>query len=67
MQKIKVTGMSCGHCEMAVKEALSNVEGVTKVVEVNKDLNLAIVEGDSDTNDLVTAIKAKGFEAEVLQ
>jgi copper chaperone len=29
---LKVTGMSCGHCENAVNTALSSLEGVQKVV-----------------------------------
>lgn len=29
---ITVTGMTCGHCEAAVKEELGAIEGVTDVV-----------------------------------
>ena len=31
---IKINGMSCGHCSMAVKKALGQIEGV-ETVEVN--------------------------------
>jgi copper chaperone CopZ len=30
-QRFTVTGMTCGHCEMAVAAALSKLEGVTRV------------------------------------
>ena len=30
-QKFAVTGMTCGHCEMAVAAELSKLEGVTRV------------------------------------
>lgn len=31
MKKIKIEGMSCNHCVMAVKKALSGIEGVENV------------------------------------
>ena len=34
-----VTGMSCGHCENAVKEEVSNLPGVTNI-EVSADKGL---------------------------
>jgi copper chaperone len=67
MLKLKVVGMTCGHCEMSVREALSSVAGVTKVVGVNRDLNEAIVEGTPDPKMLVDAVVNRGFEAEIVQ
>ena len=34
---LQVTGMTCGHCEKAVKTALLNVEGVNEVSVSLKD------------------------------
>jgi copper chaperone len=34
---LQVTGMTCGHCEKAVKTALLNVEGVSDVSVSLKD------------------------------
>ena len=36
MITLKVTGMTCGHCEMAVKKALAAVPGVERVVSVDR-------------------------------
>lgn len=41
-----VEGMSCGHCEKAVKDALGELEGVSKV-EVNLETKKVEVEGEN--------------------
>ena len=41
-----VEGMSCGHCEKAVKNALGELEGVSKV-EVNLETKKVEVEGEN--------------------
>lgn len=63
MQKLIVTGMTCGHCEMAVKNALAAVPGVTQVVSVSKDRGEAEVEGTADVTAMIAAIEEEGFEA----
>ena len=65
MIQIKVSGMTCGHCEGAVKKALAEVAGVTEVVEVDREKNLAVVEGTPDVAALLEAIREEGYEAEV--
>lgn len=62
MTKIEVTGMSCGHCQNAVKSALEEVPGVT-AVEVDLASGLATVEGDADPQALVAAVEAEGYQA----
>ena len=64
MIKLKVTGMTCGHCEGAVTKALAAVQGVTRVVSVSHELSEAVVEGEARFDALVAAIKEEGFEAE---
>lgn len=64
MIKLKVTGMTCGHCEQAVTKALSEVPGVEQVVEVNRTKQLAVVEGQADTAALIAAIAGEGYQAE---
>jgi len=63
MPKIKVKGMSCGHCAAAVTKALMSLPGVTRV-EV--DLAGGLVDYDSagplDGPELARVIKAAGFE-----
>jgi len=65
MINLKVTGMTCGHCEMAVRKALEGVAGVERVVEVSHQKGAASVEGSPQSGDLIAAIKEEGYEAEV--
>jgi copper chaperone len=61
---LQVTGMTCGHCEKAVKAALLNVEGVTEVsvslkdgkVEVGHDTSKASV------SKLKEAVEDQGYD-----
>lgn len=65
MIRLMVSGMTCGHCEGAVRKALGDVEGVTEVIEVDREKSLAVVEGTPDAGALIEAIREEGFEAEV--
>lgn len=65
MIKLKVTGMTCEHCEKAVTNALSNVAGVDKVVGVSREREEAIVEGAAETEALLAAVREEGYEVEV--
>jgi copper chaperone len=67
MIKLKVTGMTCGHCEMAVKKALSQVPGVEQVVSVDRNREEAVVEGAAELSALVAAIEEEGYQAEAMQ
>lgn len=64
MIKLKVTGMTCQHCENAVSQALSDVSGVEKVVAVSHERDEAVVEGSPDVASLIAAVKEEGYEAE---
>lgn len=66
MIKLKVTGMTCGHCEGAVKKALAAVPGVQQVLGVDRVKQEAVVEGTPDPRALVLAITEEGYQAEVL-
>ena len=65
MIELKVTGMTCNHCEATVKTALEKVSGVDRVMVVDSDMDRAIVKGSADPQALVAAIKAEGYESEV--
>lgn len=65
MIKLKVTGMTCEHCEKAVTNALSDVAGVDKVVGVSREREEAIVEGAAETEALLAAVREEGYEVEV--
>lgn len=63
MKKVMlVDGMSCGHCEKAVKNALGEVKGVSGV---NVDLATKKVEVDGDNlldNLLKEAVEEAGYD-----
>lgn len=56
MKKILlVEGMSCGHCEKAVKNALGELDGV-KNVTVNLETKQVEVEGDNLENSIIKEV-----------
>jgi copper chaperone len=57
-----VPGMTCGHCEAAVKEELGKVPGVTGV-HVDLASKLVTVVGTADRPAVAAAIDEAGFEA----
>jgi copper chaperone len=63
MIELKVEGMTCGHCEQAVRKALAAVPGVTTVLEVDRFARRAVVEGEAELAALIAAIKDEGFQA----
>lgn len=57
-----VEGMSCGHCEMAVKKAVGALEGVESVV-VNLGAKKVEVEGENLKDNLIKdAIEDAGYD-----
>lgn len=66
MVELKVTGMTCGHCEAAVNKTLAALPGVTRVVKVSREDERVVVEGDADVQALIAAIEDEGYTAEPL-
>lgn len=60
--KITVEGMTCGHCEQSVEEALSGIEGVESV-SADRDVAAVTVEGNADVDVLVQAVSDAGYDA----
>lgn len=57
-----VPGMTCGHCEAAVKGEVGKVSGVASV-DVDLVTKAVVVEGtDLDRDAIVAAIDEAGFE-----
>jgi copper chaperone len=57
-----VPGMTCGHCEAAVKGEVGKVAGVAGV-SVDLDTKIVTVDGDGlDREAIVAAIDEAGFE-----
>ena len=67
MIKLKVSGMTCEHCERAVTNALADVAGVDKVVAVNRENDEAIIEGAADPEALLAAVREEGYDVELAQ
>ena len=60
--ELTVTGMSCGHCEGTVEDALAAIEGVTDASADNES-DTVTVHGDEDVDALVAAVEDAGYDA----
>ena len=61
--KLEVSGMRCGHCVGAVREALAGVPGV-KVDDVRiGSASVTIDETKTRVSDVVDAVSDAGYEA----
>jgi copper chaperone len=62
--ELKVSGMSCHHCEMAVVKALKKIDGVTDA-KADHQAGTATVEVIKDVTRqaMIDAIKEEGYEA----
>lgn len=61
-----VTGMSCGHCEQAVRDELDEVDGIAgiEVSAAKGTLTVTIEPGsDVDDDDIIDAVDEAGYEA----
>lgn len=63
IKKVRIIGMSCGHCSARVKEILETIEGVSKV-KVNLEEKNAILELTSEVSDnvIINKINEVGYE-----
>ena len=64
--KLKVTGMTCGHCVSAVKSALESTTGVESA-QVDLNAGTAFVQYDearTTPQDLTAAVMQEGYQAE---
>ena len=58
----QVTGMTCGHCEMSVREEVSEVAGVQDV-QVSHETGTLAVTGDVDEAAVLAAVTEAGYSA----
>lgn len=60
----QVTGMTCGHCEMSVREEVSEVAGVD-AVQVSAQTGKLVVEASGDVDDasVLAAVGEAGYSA----
>ena len=64
ISNFQVTGMTCGHCESAVKKEVSELSGVT-AVEVSSATGKLTVTADRELSDseVIAAVDEAGYEA----
>ncbi|RGE21481.1 heavy-metal-associated domain-containing protein [Leucobacter sp. wl10] len=60
----QVTGMTCGHCEMSIREEVGEVEGVTDI-EVSAQTGRLVVSGTGEIDDaqVLAAVEEAGYRA----
>ena len=61
--RLRVTGMTCGGCENAVRRAVAKLDGVREVSASHKDERVEVVceEGRADRTAITKAIEAIGY------
>lgn len=60
----QVTGMTCGHCEMSIREEVSAVSGVHGIAVSAQTGRLVVTFTDEVDNDAVlAAVDEAGYEA----
>lgn len=59
----QVTGMTCGHCEMSVREEVSEVPGVTGVEVSHETGTLTVVGDDVADAAVLAAVEEAGYSA----
>ena len=62
MTTLNVSGMTCGHCAMHVKKALTEVPGVDGV-EVDLESGVAKITGNAEAEALIAAVEDAGYDA----
>ncbi len=62
MTELTITGMTCDHCQHAVKGALESVAGV-EGAQVDLAAGTAQVDGSADVGALVAAVEEEGYKA----
>ncbi|WP_134321676.1 heavy-metal-associated domain-containing protein [Cumulibacter soli] len=62
--EFQVTGMTCGHCEMSVREEVSEIAGIDDI-EVSAQTGKLVVSGANDIDDakVIAAVEEAGYSA----
>lgn len=59
---VTVEGMTCGHCEQTVEQALRTVRGVTETT-ADREEEEASIDGDADVAVLLGAVENAGYRS----
>jgi Cu+-exporting ATPase len=60
---ITINGMSCGHCQARVENALNAIDGVEAKVDLNKKIAVVTLASDVSDDILKSTVKDAGYEA----
>jgi copper chaperone CopZ len=60
----QVTGMTCGHCEMSIREEVSTVPGVQEI-QVSAQTGKLVITTTEEVDDaaVITAVDEAGYKA----
>ncbi|GAB3616880.1 heavy-metal-associated domain-containing protein [Okibacterium endophyticum] len=60
----QVTGMTCGHCEMSIREEVSEIAGVENI-QVSAQAGKLVVTGEGEIDDakVLAAVEEAGYSA----
>ncbi|WP_068265286.1 heavy-metal-associated domain-containing protein [Janibacter limosus] len=59
----RVTGMTCGHCEAAVREEVGGVAGVQDLTVSAETGSLVVTGSDIDDTAVIAAVTEAGYQA----
>lgn len=64
-ETIKVAGMSCGHCEIAVQDAIRKLPGIKKAKASKRKKEAAIAYDETlvTLEQIIEAVNATGYQA----
>ena len=64
VSEYQVTGITCGHCEMSVREEVGEIPGVTNI-DVSAETGRLVVTGQDDIDDaaVLAAVEEAGYTA----
>lgn len=57
----QVQGMTCGHCERAVANAIHDVDSGAQI-KIDRSINQVIVQSDAEPDALRQAIEEEGYK-----
>ena len=60
IQQFQVQGMTCGHCEKAVQDAIRSIDPQAQV-RIDRQQNLVEVSTDKDRESVAAAIRDEGY------
>ncbi|MCG7308023.1 MULTISPECIES: heavy-metal-associated domain-containing protein [Brachybacterium] len=65
VSEYQVTGMTCGHCEMSVREEVGEIAGVTGI-DVSAQTGKLVVTASDEVDDakVLAAVEEAGYQAE---